>query len=76
MSKRITITLTDDEYIRLVRLTAGCEMPLATVAAEMLVNSVDAAFNLLDMVYGQPVDDSEQFSNVHYLRAADPLGSA
>jgi len=76
MSKRITLTLSDEEYTRLVRLTAGCEMPLATVAAEMLVNSVDAAFNLLDMVYGHPVDDSEQFSNVHYLMGTDPLGNA
>jgi len=76
MSKRITLTLTDDEYERLLVLTAGSGMRISTVAVEMLVNSVDAAFNLLEIVQGRPVGDNEALARAQHLMVVPPIGTA
>ena len=75
MSKRISITLSDDEYAALVRLAAHCELPVSTLAGDMLANTVHATVNLLNLV-GQIADDAEQYARAHYLMASDPVGRA
>ena len=75
MSKRISITLSDDEYAALVRLAEHCELPVSTLAGEMLANTVHATINLLNLV-SQIADDPKQYARAHYLMASDPVGSA
>jgi len=75
MSKRISITLSDDEYAALVRLASHCELPVSTLAGDMLANTVSATIHLLHLV-GQAAADPEQFARAHYLMASEPAGTA
>lgn len=75
MSKRISITLSDDEYTALVRLASYYELPVATFAGDALANTVHATVNLLNLV-SQIAEGTEQYARAHYLMASDPVGRA
>jgi methylglyoxal synthase len=74
MSKRITITLSDDDYSELVRLASFYELPVATFAGDALAGTVHATVRLLDLA-SELAENAEKYARAS-LMASDPIGTA
>ena len=67
MTRRVTVTLSDDEYAKAEHFAARCEQPLASWCGDVIAGAVDCYTD---------AEIDEAYERLAWFAAVQPIGNA